>query len=110
MTRYYDRYGRRIPAPRHDRVPSGGAVAALAVGMAIAVAIMAAGLALERRAQAEAEAEAPVRTGPRHDSLTVNWTHDGEAIRWYVMEDPDTGIQYLVNDRGGCCVREGVGE
>lgn len=40
-----------------------------------------------------------------HDSLTASHTYDGEAIRWYVMIDPDTDIQYLVNDRGGCCPR-----
>lgn len=40
-----------------------------------------------------------------HDSLTPTYTYDGEIIRWYVLVDPDFGIQYLVNDRGGCCVR-----
>ena len=40
-----------------------------------------------------------------HDSLTVNNTYNGEKIRWYVMIDPDTQVQYLVNDRGGCCPR-----
>ena len=40
-----------------------------------------------------------------HDSLAPTYTYDGEIIRWYVLEDPDFGIQYLVNDRGGCCVR-----
>lgn len=47
---------------------------------------------------------------PTHDSLAPTYTYDGECIRWYVFTDPDTSIQYLVNDRGGCCVREGVGE
>lgn len=41
-----------------------------------------------------------------HDSLTVNYTYDGEAIRTYVMIDPDTNIQYLVNDRGGMVRRD----
>ena len=40
-----------------------------------------------------------------HDSLAPTCTYDGEVIRWYVLVDPDTQIQYLVNDRGGCCVR-----
>lgn len=40
-----------------------------------------------------------------HDSLAPTYTYDGEVIRWYVLVDPDFGIQYLVNDRGGCCVR-----
>lgn len=41
-----------------------------------------------------------------HDSLTVNYTYNGEAIRTYVMIDPDTNIQYLVNDRGGMVRRD----
>lgn len=40
-----------------------------------------------------------------HDSLTATATYDGQLIRWYVLIDPDTGMQYLVNDRGGCCPR-----
>ena len=40
-----------------------------------------------------------------HDSLAPTYTHDGEVIRWYVLVDPDTDVQYLVNDRGGCCPR-----
>ena len=42
----------------------------------------------------------------RHDSLDVTRTYNGELIRWYVFTDPDSGVQYLVNDRGGVCVRE----
>lgn len=41
----------------------------------------------------------------RHDSLGPTYTHDGEIIRWYVFVDPDTQVQYLVNDRGGCTPR-----
>ena len=40
-----------------------------------------------------------------HDSMTVTDTYDGEKIRYYVMVDPDTGLQYVVNDRGGMCPR-----
>lgn len=40
-----------------------------------------------------------------HGSLVPIYTYDGEVIRWYVFVDSDTEIQYLVNDRGGCCVR-----
>lgn len=42
-----------------------------------------------------------------HDSLAPTYTHDGEIIRWYVFQDPDSGVQYLVNDRGGCTPRLG---
>ena len=40
-----------------------------------------------------------------HDSLGPTYTYDGEVIRWYVFIDPDTSVQYLVNDRGGCYPR-----
>ena len=40
-----------------------------------------------------------------HDSLAPTYTYDGEGIRWDVLVDPDTEVQYLVNDRGGCCAR-----
>lgn len=43
---------------------------------------------------------------PRHDSLGPTYLHDGQSvIRWYVFTDPDTGVQYLVNDRGGTTPR-----
>ena len=43
---------------------------------------------------------------PSHDSLAPTYLYDGQSvIRWYVFIDPDTGIQYLVNDRGGCTPR-----
>lgn len=43
---------------------------------------------------------------PSHDSLGPTYLYDGKSvIRWYVFTDPDTGIQYLVNDRGGCTLR-----
>ena len=40
-----------------------------------------------------------------HSSLGGTHTYDGELIRWYVFVDPDSQVQYLVNDRGGCCPR-----
>lgn len=43
-----------------------------------------------------------------HDSMTITYTYNGESIRYYVMVDPDTNIQYIVNDRGGMCRREGI--
>ena len=45
-----------------------------------------------------------------HDSMTAVHTYDGETIRFYVMTDPDTGVQYIVNDRGGMCLRETISE
>lgn len=37
--------------------------------------------------------------------MAVTYTYDGEMIRWYVLIDPENGVQYIVNDRGGCCPR-----
>lgn len=50
------------------------------------------------------KAELPTRK-ITHDSMAVTYTYDGEMIRWYVLIDPDSGVQYVVNDRGGCCPR-----
>lgn len=43
-----------------------------------------------------------------HDSLGPVYTYDGEIIRPYVFVDPDTGLQYLVSDRGGITERWGA--
>lgn len=40
-----------------------------------------------------------------HDSLTASLTHDGTYIRGYVLIDPDTGVHYIVTDRGGIAPR-----
>lgn len=53
-----------------------------------------------------AEPQLPVHK-VTHDSMCVTYTYDGETIRWYVMIDPDTSVQYVVNDRGGCTPRLG---
>jgi hypothetical protein len=62
-----------------------------------------AGMALVRPSEKEGT-ELPTHL-VTHDSMCATTTYDGELIRWYVMVDPDYRIQYLVNDRGGCCVR-----
>lgn len=62
-----------------------------------------AGMALVSPVEKE-ETELPTHR-VTHDSMCATTTYDGELIRWYVMMDPDYQIQYLVNDRGGCCVR-----
>ena len=41
----------------------------------------------------------------KYSSLGPTHTYNGETIRWYVFVDPDSQVQYLVNDRGGCCPR-----
>ena len=98
----------RRPTPREPRLrPS-----RLAVGLVCVLLIGLLGWwawrAYSERVAAEvdAEPEPPVHR-VTHDSMTVTYTYDGEMIRWYVMIDPDSGVQYLVNDRGGCCPRLG---
>lgn len=50
------------------------------------------------------EAPAPKIT---HDSLAPTYTYDGDIIRTYVFTDPDSGVQYLVTDKGGITPRLG---
>lgn len=57
-----------------------------------------------RRVTAE-EGQEDAKPVVKHDSLAPTYTYDGEIIRWYVFTDPDTDVQYLVNDRGGCTPR-----
>ena len=96
--------GRR-PTPKSDaRRPSDLAVASVCVALIFLVGLFAwIGYMLTRP---EEEPELPAHeVTVTHDSLAPTYTYDGEIIRWYVLTDPDFGIQYLVNDRGGCCVR-----
>lgn len=69
-------------------------VTALFVGIAL--------LGLRDKTPPETETYESVQ---RHDSLAPSYTYDGKVIRWYVFIDPDTSVQYLVNDRGGCTPR-----
>lgn len=80
----------------------------VAVEAALAVGIMmaATGIVIDALGIAEPTVAEAAEKGPTHDSLGVTWTYDGEAIRWYVFTDPDTGVQYLVNDMGGCVRRD----
>ena len=61
------------------------------------------GMAKVEQTQAEKHAAAAHKV--THDSLAPTYTYDGDVIRWYVLVDPDTDVEYLVNDRGGCCPR-----
>lgn len=108
---YYDKAGRRVPTPRHDIVPSNGAT--IAVVLVALVLIVGIGvwswlgqMEVIRAAREDEERQSLVR----HDSMCAIHTYDGETIRFYVMTDPDTQVQYIVNDRGGMCAREAVSE
>lgn len=98
--------GRR-PTPRGDaRRPSDLAVASVCVAMILVLGFLAWIGYMTTRPEAAEEPELPTHEVlTTHDSLAPTYTYDGEIIRWYVLVDPDFGIQYLVNDRGGCCVR-----
>lgn len=96
--RGYGRPTSREPEPR----PGGLAVALVTLLLfAILGGSLWWGLAHELPTEAERRPTATIR----HDSLAPTYTYDGEVIRWYVLVDPDTSVQYLVNDRGGTCPR-----
>lgn len=84
------------------------AVCVLLIALVALVSWVCYAVICERSPQAQATvsvADMAQAESLRHDSLAPTYTYDGEVIRWYVLQDPDFGIQYLVNDRGGCCVR-----
>ena len=94
----------RRPTPRREpEHPSVGAVLLLAIVLFCALA-GAVWVCKDMHIPTEAERREEAHA-IKHDSLAPTYTHDGEVIRWYVLVDPDTSIQYLVNDRGGCCPR-----
>ena len=109
MTQRYDFYGNPINPPRRRSGPRSAvwglvACAALIVACIFLTWAMHHAKTKEEAKQQEATEQRP--KGPTHDSMTVTYTYDGEAIRYYVMTDPDTQRQYIVNDRGGMCLRE----
>ena len=94
-------------APRQR--PFGGRGGDLAITMAciVVIVLMALcawlGMAIATAVRSETTVEASAPAGAMaYDSLAPTYTFDGEIIRWYVLQDPDYGIEYLVNDRGGC--------
>lgn len=104
---YYDRAGRRVPTPRHDIVPSKGAtIAVVLVALVLIVGIGVWSWMGQREVIAASKAAEQTEHLVTHDSMTAVHTYNGETIRFYVMTDPDTGVQYIVNDRGGMCLRE----
>ena len=105
--------GRR-PTPRHAKKgPSRLVVALVSVLLIVLVGLWAwwaySETARADEANAEKKEERSKTEVPAHktthDSMAVTYTYNGEMIRWYVLIDPDNGVQYLVNDRGGCCPR-----
>lgn len=95
----YDRYGRAKPTPR-DGAPGRAVTVAVC-----AFVVLLLGLCAWLGVRQSPDAGEPVTSIKRHDSLAPTYTYDGDCIRWYVLVDPDTNVQYLVNDRGGCTPR-----
>lgn len=95
---------RRQPTPRPRKVPSDRSTAMLALLLVLVMVAFAAQIwwAVVRPKMLDDHADVGIIT---HDSLCVTYTYNGEIIRWYVMTDPDTGRQYLVNDLGGTTPR-----
>ena len=89
----------RRPHKRTDGVSAWRAVLGI-----IVLTMSAIGLALWMSHKVESRRRATPY--PSHDSLGPTYLYDGQSvIRWYVFTDPDSGVQYLVNDRGGCTPR-----
>lgn len=98
-------YGSRRPSPRRDKPRTYPSDAAVWVLMVILSAILVGSCIWGFTHELPKEAERRPQNVIKHDSLAPTYTYDGEIIRWYVLIDPDTGVQYLVNDRGGCTPR-----
>lgn len=92
------------PTPRDSKPrPSTASVVLLTLLLGTMLSV-AAWWGITHKLPTEAE-QRPVRK-ITHDSLAPTYTYDGElTIRWYVFTDPDTSVQYLVNDLGGCTPR-----
>lgn len=86
-------YDIRRAQKRRDRSGWGvGIVCLIVIVMFVAIAVK---LAMEVNESANAKPKI------MHDSLGMVYTYNGEIIREYVFTDPDSGLQYLINDRGG---------
>lgn len=84
-------------------------MAILVIAITIAFAVTAFGAIEDNEQQSELPMEAPApKKDPTHDSLGPVYTYDGEGtMRVYVFTDPDSGVQYLVSDKGGITPRLG---
>lgn len=102
--RTYDERGNRVPTSRDVR-PRTGYVAGFVWGVLATVCTLAIWLWVYRYQGEQTEEEQPVSVGTKVEPMTVTYDHQGEATRYYVMTDPDTNVQYIVNDRGGMCAR-----
>lgn len=81
-------------------------MAILVIAIIVALAVTAFGV-FEDKEELPYEAPAP-KTDPTHDSLGPVYTYNGKGtMRVYVFTDPDSGVQYLVNDKGGITPRLG---
>lgn len=104
---YYDKSGRRVPAPRHDVVPSNVATVALVI-VAIVLIIGAGVWAWLGQREVVEVSEAAARRERItklvcQDSMSEIITDDGHRIRLYVTPDVDTGKELVVaySDDGG---------
>jgi hypothetical protein len=101
--RAYDERGRRIPTRRTDGRAGILGIVVFAIIEALTVLLVA--YFAYRYAEAVEDSKAPLSTGPSHDSMAIGYDYQGEATRFYVMTDPDTGIQYVWSDNGGLSPR-----
>lgn len=106
---YYDKSGRKVPAPRHDTVPSNGSTLALVVvALVLIIGVGVWTWLNQREVIATSNDSEQTEHLITHDSLGPVYTYNGEGtMRVYVFTDPDSGIQYLISDKGGITPRLG---
>jgi hypothetical protein len=92
--------GRRPTPRRPTRVPSDFATAIFCLLMLTLLGISVF-FGMVKVEQFEAEKHTAPSPKVTHDSLAPTYTYDGEVIRWYVLVDPDTDVQYLVTTGEG---------
>lgn len=81
-------------------------MAVLVIAVVVAFAVTAIGSMQSQAEVTELPDSAPAPKDPTHDSLGPVYTYNGEGtMRVYVFTDPDKGVQYLINDKGGMTPR-----
>lgn len=98
-------YGEYRPRRQKERPSAASVVLLVCILGTILSVILLASITRETSEPLPDEAPAPAGATIKHDSLAPIYTYDGEIIRTYVFTDPEKGVQYLVNDRGGMTPR-----
>lgn len=90
--------------PTTREVPQINHILVLAVGLLIGILVTMLAINYSNRIEASREAERTV-TGPAQRPIITTFDYQGKPTRIYVFADPLTGVQHLIDDKGGICVR-----